>query len=183
MSLLSLLFVLATAYLAVFLEAAFGGFRHLVGVQLDLLPPLMVYAALSGGMLTITVLAVAGGLLLDSISVNPLGVSVLPLIAVGVVIYGGRELILRDQRFAQLVLGLAASTAVPALTLIILMTTGHKPLLGWGTLWQLAVMGVGGALVTPPCFHLFARLERALVHSRAPETSFRADREIRRGRR
>jgi len=182
MSWLSLVFVLIAAYLAVFLEAAFAGFRDLVGVQLDLLPALMVYAALSGGILTVTLLAVVGGLLFDSISANPLGVSVLPLIFAGGAIHAGRELILRDQRFAQLFLGLAASTAVPLLTLIILMTTGHKPLLGWGTLWQLAVMGAGGALITPPCFHLFARLERALIHSRAPETSFRADREIRRGR-
>ena len=179
MSLLNTIIILGVAYLGVFLEAAFGGFRHLVGVQLDLLPALMVYAALSGGILTVSLLAFLGGLLFDSISVNPLGVSVLPLVLVGMAIYGGRDLLLREQRFAQVVLGLAA---VPLLTLIFLMTTGHKPLVGWGTLWQIAVMSAGGALLTPLCFHLFARLERALLHSRAPETSFRTDREIRRGK-
>lgn len=182
MSFLNTLFILVLAYLAVFLEAAFGGFRHLVGVQLDLLPPLVVYASLSGGLVTISTVAFLGGLLFDSISVNPLGVTVLPLFVVGMTIYASRELILKEQKFAQFVLGLAASATVPVLTLIILMTTGRKPLLGWGTLWQLAVMSAGGAAITPLCFWLLAALERALVHSRAPETSFRADREIRRGR-
>ena len=35
------------------------------------------------------------------------------------------------------VLGGAASAVVPVLTLLLLLTTGHTPLLGWGTLWQL----------------------------------------------
>jgi hypothetical protein len=106
----------------------------------------------------------------------------LPLFLVGITIYASRDLILRNQRIAQVVLGLAAGAAVPLLTLIILLTTGRKPLLGWAILWQLAVMSLGGALTTPACFWLFARLERALIHSRSPETSFRPDREIRRGR-
>jgi len=182
MSLLNALFILATAFVVVFLEAAFGGFRRLTGVQLDLLPPLMVYASLSGGVVTISLLALLGGLLFDSLSLNPLGVSVLPLMLVGMIIYSSRDLILKRQRFAQVVLGLGASAAAPVLSLILLLTTGRKPLLGWATLWQLGVMSLGGALATPVCFLLFAKLERSLVHSRAPETSFRADREIRRGR-
>ena len=182
MSFLNTFFLLAIAYLAVFLEAAFGGFRHLLGVQLDLLPPLMVCASLSGGIITISLLAFLGGLLFDSISANPLGVSILPLFLVGIAIFASRELILRNQRFAQTILGLAASAAVPVLTLVLLMTTGRKPVLGWGTLWQLAVMSLGGAALTPLCFWLFSILQRALIHRRAPETSFRADREIRRGR-
>ena len=36
------------AFLAVFWEAAFRGVRHLLGAQVDLLPPLMVYAGLCG---------------------------------------------------------------------------------------------------------------------------------------
>ena len=52
-------------------------------------------------------------MLFDSLSANPLGVSVLPLFLVGFLIYRQRELILRDQPFAQFVLGLGASAAVP----------------------------------------------------------------------
>lgn len=174
--------VLGAGFLAVFWEAAFGGVRHLLGAQIDLLPPLMVYASLSTGITTVTLLALCGGLWFDSLSANPLGSTVLPLFAVGFAIHLKRDLILRDQTFAQVVLGLGASTAAPVLTLLLLLTMSRAPLLGWGTLWQLVVLSVGGAIATPIIFELFGWLRGTLVHHGAAETSFRPDREIRRGR-
>ena len=174
--------VLGAAYLAVFWEAAFGGVRHLLGAQIDLLPPLMVYASLCTGLTTVTLLALCGGLWFDSLSANPLGVTVFPLFAIGLVLHLKRDLILRDQTFAQLVLGLAASAAAPVLTLLLLLTMTRTPLLGWGTLWQLVVLSVGGAIATPICFELFGWLQRTLVHHGDMPSSFRPDREIRRGR-
>jgi len=182
MNWLHTLFVLAMAFLAVFWEAAFSGLRHLIGAQIDLLPALMVYASLCTGITTVTLLAILGGLWFDSLSSNPLGVSVLPLFVVGLVIHIKRDLILRDETFAQAVLGFAASATVPVLTLLLLLTTRHTPLIGWGTLWQLLVMSVGGAIATPICFELFSWLDRTLVHPRATQTTFRSDREIQRGR-
>jgi len=182
MNWLNTAFVLGAAFLAVFWEAAFGGVRHVLGVQIDLLPPLMVYASLCTGITTVTLLALCGGLWFDSMSANPLGVTVLPLFAIGLAIHLSRDLILRDQTFAQVVLGLGASTAAPVLTLLLMLTMGRAPLLGWGTLWQLFVLGVGGTIATPICFELFGWLQRALLHRRATESSFRPDREIRRGR-
>ncbi|MGH7967254.1 MAG: rod shape-determining protein MreD [Limisphaerales bacterium] len=179
---LTTFFVLATAYLAVFWEAAFTPLRHLVGAQIDLLPPLIVYAALCTDVPTTCLLACLGGLWFDSLSENPLGVTMLPLALVGLALYSQRELILRDQTFAQFTLGLGASGAVPLLTLGLLLTTGHTPLLGWGTVWQLLVMALGGALATPVFFVGFEWLHRSLAHERVAETSFRPDREIRRGR-
>ncbi len=182
MNWLSTILVLASAFLAVFWEAAFGWLRHLLGAQIDLLPPLLVYASLYGGFETLCLFAVVGGLLFDSLSANPPGITLLPLLLVGLGLFSKKGLILRDQPFAQFILGLSASILVPALTLVVLLTTGYTPLLGWGTLWQLLVMGVGGAIATPIIFALFEWLQRALVHARAAETSFRPDREIRRGR-
>jgi len=182
MTWLRTLLILAAAYLAVFWEAAFPGVRHLLGAQVDLLPPLMVYASLNAGLPTVCLLACLGGLWFDSLSANPLGVSVLPLFVIGALIYANRELILRDQTFAQLTLGLAASAVAPVLSVLLLLTTGRTPLLGWGSLWQLLVMTVGGAAATPVCFVLFDWLDRTLLHHRPAESSFRADREIRRGR-
>ncbi len=182
MNWLNTVFVLSAAFLAVFGEAAFGGVRHLVGAQADLLPPLMVYAALCTGLTTVMLLALCGGLWFDSLSANPLGVTVLPLFVIGLAIHLQRDLILRDQTFARLVLGLVASAVVQVLTLLLLLTLRQAPLLGWGTLWQLIVMSVGGAIATPICFELFDWLQRTLVHHRATESSFRPDREIRRGR-
>jgi rod shape-determining protein MreD len=182
MTWLDTFFVLAAAFLAVFWESAFHGVRAVLGAQVDLLPALMVYAALRTGLVSVALLAFLGGLWFDSLSANPLGVTVLPLFLVGLGIHTGRELILRDQTFAQMVLGLGASAATPVLTLLLLLTLGRAPLIGWGTLWQLIVMSVGGAVATPICFALFGWLQRAFFHSRVTETSFRPDREIRRGR-
>jgi rod shape-determining protein MreD len=182
MNWLNTILVLGAAFLAVFWEAAFSGLRHLLGAQVDLLPPLMVYAALCTSMTTVTLLALCGGLWFDSLSANPLGVTVLPLFAIGLALHLKRDLILRHETFAQLILGLGASAAAPVLTLLMLLTMGHALTLGWGTLWQLVVLSVGGAIATPICFTLFDWLQRALVHHHASEASFRPDREIRRGR-
>ncbi len=174
--------VLGAALVAVFWEASFNGVRHVLGAQLDLLPPLMVYAALKTDLKTVSLLAVLGGLWFDSLSVNPLGVSVLPLFVIGLAIYTQREVILREEAFAQLVLGFGASTVAPVLALLLLLSIGHRPVLGLNTLWQWAVMSLGGALMTPVWFGIFDWLRRTLMHSRVPQTSFRSDREIRRGK-
>ncbi len=174
--------ILLVALLAVFWEGAFPGIRHLLGAQIDLLPPLMVYAALSASLVTVVTLAVVGGLLFDSLSANPLGTSILPLFLVGLGIYWRRDLILRDQYYAQFVIGLIASTMVPALNILLLLTLGQTPLLGWGSLWQWFVLAASGAVATPVMFALFGWGQHALGYRRAVETSFRPDREIRRGR-
>jgi cell shape-determining protein MreD len=179
---LNSILILLMAFLAVFLQAALHGVRQVFGAQIDLLPALMVYAALSANLTTVTLLAVFGGLSLDSLSANPLGVSVLPLFVIGLAIHSRRELILRGQLFAQFVLGLIAGAVVPALTLLTLLSTGNKPLLGWGSLWQWAVMSAGGGIATPIFFGLLGLCHRALSYRRVSETSFRPDREIRRGR-
>ena len=179
---LATILLLAMAFVAVFCQAAFAGLRQLIGAQIDLLPPLMVYAGLCTNLATVCLVSFLGGLWFDSLSANPLGISILPLFAIGLGIFVMRELILRDQAFAQVVLGLVASAATPVLTLILLLTTGHSPLLGWGTIWQIGVMSGGGALATPVFFVLFDWLHRSLAHTRITESSFRPDREIRRGR-
>jgi rod shape-determining protein MreD len=142
----------------------------------------MVYASLTTSIGTISLLALCSGLWFDSLSANPLGISVAPLFIVGLLIYSQRDLILRDQIFAQVVLGLGASAAAPVMTLLLLLTKGHAPLFGWGTVWQVIVMAVGGAIATVVFFEAFNWLNRHLGPSRATESSFRPDREIRRGR-
>ena len=176
------LLILAGALLAVFWESAFHGIRHLLGAQVDLLPAIMVYASLTASLLTVSSLALLGGLAFDSISANPLGVTVLPLLVCGLGFFAFRELLLRDQPFAQMMLGLVASLVTPLLVLLTLLTTGKQPLVGLGTLWQFVVLGVGGALATPVCFALFGFFNRFLGYEEVATPSFRADREIRRGR-
>jgi len=183
MSTLNSILILLVAFLAVFCESAFTGLRNLLGAQVDLLPSLMVYAALSAGLPTVTVLAVLGGMFFDSLSANPLGVSVVPLFVVGFLVNFQRDLILRDQLFAQTVLGLSASAFVPAAKLVFMLTGGHSPALSWFSVWQWLVMIAGGAVATPLLFQLFGWLDHTFNYRSATEMSFRPDRQIRRSRR
>ena len=181
MNALNTTLILAAAFLAVFGEAAFPLPRHWLGAQVDLLPALMVYAALSADIATVSLLAVLGGLWFDTLSANPIGISIMPLFAVGFVIYLKRDLILRELPFAQFVLGAIASAVTPALSVLLLLTGGQEPLLGWGSIWQWLVMTAGGAVATPIIFQFFIWCRHALGYPPRVETSFRPDREIHRG--
>jgi rod shape-determining protein MreD len=182
MSLLPNTLVLLAALLAVFGQSAFSGLRDLLGAQVNLLPALMVYAALSASPALMLTLAVTGGLLFDTLSANPLGTSVLPLLTLGFLIQWRRDLLLHDHIYAHFVLGFLASAVAPVLSVLILLTLGQSPLLGWGSIWQWVVMSVGGGVATPILFLLFGWCNHALGYQRVVETSFRTDREIRRGR-
>ena len=174
--------LLIVAYLAVFFQATLNELRPFVGAQVDLLPSLMVYAALSGGLVPLTLLAVGGGLWMDSVSANPLGSTTLPLFVVGLVIQRNREYILRDQAYAQLMVGFSASVAVPLLTVLLLLNTEAHPLLGWFSLWQWLVVATVGACATPLWFQFFDWIGGRLNYRTLPEGGYRADREIKRGR-
>src|SRR5205085_11738188 len=144
MNVLHDILILATAFVLVFLQATFTPIRSVFGAQLDLLPSLMVYTSLTGGVTSFTLLAVFGGLWLDSLSANPLGASVLPLFLIGFIVQRYRGLILRDQRFAQFMLGLGASAAAPIATLLIVLNVHGRPVIGWFSLVQWIIMAVIG---------------------------------------
>lgn len=174
--------LLVTAYLAVFLQSTFNEWRGLFGAQVDLLPGLVVYTALTSGHGPLALLSTGAGLFFDSLSANSLGTTVLPLFLVGFVIRRYRALILREQLYAQLFLGLIASAATPALTVLLLLVQGQEPLVGWFSFWQWLVMGGCGAAITPLWFAFFDRVNELFNYRPIRTSSFRADREIKRGR-
>lgn len=174
--------LLLTTYVAVYLQCRVTWVRDLIGVQPDLLPAIMVYASLTSNLATVGLLAFAGGMWIDSLSLNPTGVTVFPLLATGLVIVWFRDLLLRDQPYARQVLGFCAGVTVPALSLLLMMSLGADPLVGWPTLWMLLVLGLGGALLTPLMFLVFERLRVLFQYQPMEATSFRDDREIKRGR-
>lgn len=174
--------ILLVAYLAVFVQATSNELRHLLGVQIDVIPSLVVYAAISGGVFTYTLVAVCGGLWVDALSANPVGLSLVPLSLTGLIVHEFRELILRQQPFAQFILGTCATAAVPVTSLMLLTTAETQPLLGWFSLWQWIAMSVLGGVVTPLWFALFDFLGETFSYRALGESSFRADRQIKRGR-
>jgi hypothetical protein len=173
--------ILATAYVAVFLEMHLGGLRWVLGAQIDFLPSLMAYTALTGGLGTVALLAVWGGACYDALSANPLGTTALPLFVAGALIHYHRGLILREQWVARFAIALGACGLVPLLSVLVLLSVGAEPLLGYGTLWQWMVMAVGGCAVTPVWFFVLDGLSRALSYPVRTEPAFRADRDIKRG--
>jgi rod shape-determining protein MreD len=174
--------ILGFAFLAVFAESVLSAPRNLLGAQIDLLPGLMVYTALTADIWMVALLAILGGLGFDSLSANPLGVSIIPLMLVGFLIHVRHDLILRGSPFAQFMLGAAASAIVPVLVLILLLNGGRQPLIGWSSLWQWLVMTAGGAVATPIMFAFFAWCDRNFGYQPVNESSFRPDREIMRDR-
>lgn len=174
--------ILLAALLVVFLQGSVVSMRSVLGAQIDLLPALMVYTALTSGPTMMMTLAISGGLMNDTLSANPLGVSILPLLLIGFLLQLRRDLLLREQAYAQFMLGALASAVAPLCVVLMLLTLELSPLLGWGSLWQWFVMTLGGGIATPAMFYLFDRLNLALGYQPIVETSFRADREIRRGR-
>lgn len=174
--------LLAAAFVAVFLQSHASGLRRFLGTQVDLLTPLMVYAGVAGTPITVASLAILGGLSLDSLSANPLGASLLPLFATGLIIQRSRELILGDQVQAQWVVGVAACALNQLLCLFFLAGLDRSPHLGWGQLWDALVVTAAGAVITPAVFWFFIRFNRAFHHPIVGEESFRLDRQIKRGR-
>ncbi|GDY23932.1 hypothetical protein LBMAG56_52790 [Verrucomicrobiota bacterium] len=174
--------ILLAAFVAAFLGAAVNPLSTWLHAQIDFLPAVMVFAALTAGITTVTVTACLGGLWQDSLSANPLGISILPLFLVGLIVHRSHELILRDQPFAQFAVGLGASALAPFLTVLLLYTMGRQPIVGWGSLWQWLVVSLIGAVATPLIFWAMGGLTASLTHPVFHESKHRPDRSVRRGR-
>lgn len=182
MSLIQTILLLASTLIVVFLQCSWQLPRLLFGAQVDLLPALVACAALTGNLTGVILLALCGGLWFDALSFNPLGVSVLPLFVVGVVLHERRHLILRHEPFAQFVIGCGAGAAAPVACVVILLSMGMRPLIGWFSLWQLAVMAAASGVATPLFIRMFGRLGEALTHPEAGPISADPTRELKRGR-
>jgi rod shape-determining protein MreD len=174
--------LILAVYLACYLAACHTPLSDWLGVQIDLRPALMVYCGLRTEWATLASVAVLGGFWFDALSANLLGISILPLFLVAFVVHVNRSLILREQRYAQFVLGAAASAVAPMLTALLLFGAGQMPLVGWGSVWQWLILALAGGGLTPVLFWLFERFHRACTFQAVTESSFRPDRQIKRGR-
>ena len=143
-----ILSVLVVTYLAVFLQSRLVFLRQFAGAQVDLLPALLVYTGLSCSLPVVVAVAVIGGLWLDALAANPLGLSLIPLAAAGLLCHAYRDVILRDDLGTQLSLGFAASAGVPLVTLGLLIVAGAEPLYGGWFAWRWLVSAALGAALS-----------------------------------
>jgi rod shape-determining protein MreD len=157
--------------------------RDFIGAQVDFLPGLMVYAAMAYRRTIVLASAALLGLFFDALSANILGSTFSALAIIGLIASRFRELLLSDQFITHWVLGVLATAAAPFLTLAVMHLAGQQPLIGLGSIWQWFIMVAGGGLATPLWFKLFDRLDDASRFKELPESTFRQDRQIARGRR
>lgn len=195
--------LMVSPLLLAFAQCRWDGVRGVVGAQPDLMPALVVYAALSSGLGVTVATAVVAGMAADTVSSGPFGLSVLPLAAVGVILHLRRDLLLRESVWAQALLGGAGSLAATALSVTLLFVlwplVSHPspgvaylperqpgltglPTLGVRAVWQVLVVTLAGTLATPVIFRLFRWIDSAFQYRRIPDTAYRANREIKRGR-
>lgn len=169
-------------WLAVFVQTQFSMLTEWLGMAPSLIPALIVHAALSHSWPVMLGVVLFAGLGLDSLSPMKVGFHFLPLLALGMAIQTRQHLILRDQSYARIFLGLAAGTFVPLATLLLLTISDRPVISGWVTGWQLLFSGLFNAIACPICFAIFDWLESVLGDPRPVESSFRPDRQIIRGR-
>jgi rod shape-determining protein MreD len=173
---------LVTGYLVIFAQARFDTLRDLTGAQPDLLPGMIVFAAMAFHLGTVMLCAAVFGLLFDSFSANVLGTTFVTLAMIGFFCSRYRDLLLSEHFTTHWVLGLMASALAPAISYIVLRLQDIKPMIAWGSVWHWAIMVAGGGVVTPLWFKIFNRLDEALRYKELPESTFRPDRQIARGR-
>jgi len=178
----ALLVFIMTGYAVSFAEARVMVIRDLTGAQVDLLPGMMVYAAMAFRLEIVLGCAALFGLFHDSLSANLLGTSFTAFAAVGLGASRFRELLLSDQFITHWILGVIGSAMAPVISLGILNLCGLEPLVGIGSLWQWAIMTAGGGFVTPVWFKFFNRLDDASRFKEMPESAFRQDRQMARGK-
>ncbi|MCW5557523.1 MAG: hypothetical protein KIT22_06810 [Verrucomicrobiae bacterium] len=171
------------AWLAAFAQTQFRPVMGWLDTPVAVLPALMVYASLTHPLPTVAGLAVFAGLSLDALSAGPLGISVLPLFAIGFVLHLRQHLILRELAYAQAWLGLAAGVAATVGTWVLLQLGSQTFIAGPFLMVQIAILGLLNGAVCPGVFRTFDAIRNAFDYAPLAETSFRPDREIVRGRR
>lgn len=177
---ITLLFM--AAWLAVFCQTQFPIVGQTLGIPLDIRPALIVYTALTHGMPTMLGIVLVSSLGTDALSANPIGVSLIPCLLTGVVLNLQRHLLLREQRFAQVWLGLSGGIAMPLLTWGLLEMESRPPWMGFGLLFRILLLGFLNAAACPALFVVFDGLRNAFEYKPISGTGFRTDREIKRGR-
>jgi rod shape-determining protein MreD len=190
-------------WVAAFVQSMPWGVRSGLGVQPDLLPALVVYAAFQSGVTTTAAVAVVAGFSFDSLSSGPFGLTVLPLLGMGMLLHHRRELVLRDSVVTQVAVGGMTTLAVAVGSLMLIWVFGpliasgqdgvphladyrvggdSGPDFGVRRVGQVLVLSGFGAIGTPVVFRFFGWIDATFNYRPVAPVVIRGDREIKRGR-
>lgn len=125
--------------------------RRWLGVQIDLVPTLVMYCALYCSWRELFLVSIVGGVFFDSLSCNPMGCTSASLLLIGYWLYCYRKIFLYNRIPVQILLGCGVSVLVPFLTMIQLTGVIVAPVLEWKSVfWVLFILGATGGVVAPP---------------------------------
>ena len=153
---LYMLVIVATMALQCWFAAAFD----IAGAKLDLMPIVVVYAALNGSWTQTLLVATVSGLMLDTLSLAPFGLSVPPLVAGAVAINHFQRILFRDNALVQCILSGGMSAAVSLWTWL-LLRAGVAPLPATVDVWvKMLIISGMTASVAPALFWVLAWFRR-----------------------
>jgi rod shape-determining protein MreD len=158
-------------YLAVYVSIAFDLPRDWLGTPVSLLPALAVYAAIQHSVWGITAVAVFGGLLQDSFSGDPLGISVAALFSLGYALNRKRDFVMHQLPFARMLLGFLMGGAVTVISFTLASMTTNPAVTGAMVMKTVFVSSVASAILTPLTFRIFNRLHRTFTFRTVRESS------------
>jgi rod shape-determining protein MreD len=142
-------FLFATVVFAMALQCALAAVVNVAGVKLDLMPAMIVFAALFASWNRALFVAVAGGLLLDALSFQPPGMSVAPLVVSAAAINHFQRVLYRDNILLQFALGAGTSLAVSVWTWLLLAVSDTPLPLEFAIAAKMALIAMLAALGTP----------------------------------
>ncbi len=143
------LFLLITCSVFVWGQTWFISHYPVLGVKIDCLPCLVLYCALFASWKELFCVCTLAGLLFDSMSLNPLGVTVISLLLPGYFLYCNRKILLYHSVWVQVLLGFAMGIVSPLFTLLQLTGLPISPLINFRVLFVFIVLGITNALVAP----------------------------------
>lgn len=156
-------FLFLAVVLAMALQCTLAAVVNISGAKLELVPAMVVFAALFANWRRALFVAVAGGLLFDALSYQPLGLSVAPLAVATVAINHFQRVLYRRNILLQIALGGATSFAVSVWTWMLLRFTATPLPLQLDILEKIVLIALLAAAGTPLLLWLLniaARLTR-----------------------
>lgn len=133
-------------------QCSIGGVFNAGGAKLDLMPAIVLYAALTGSWQQTMGTAVVAALLLDTPSFALLGLSVPPFLVMGLAISHFQKVLYRDHAIVQCGFAAAISLANSLWTWLVLQLTASPLPMTIGVVAKILVIAALAAAVAPPLF-------------------------------
>jgi hypothetical protein len=153
-------FLIATAILAMGLQCFMSGVVSAGGAMLDLMPAVVLYAALAGSWQQTMGTAVVAALLVDTPSFARLGLSVPPFLIAGLAVNHFQKVLYRDHAVVQGGFAAAISLVSSLWTWLTLQFCAAPLPMSLGVVAKILVIAVLAGAVAPPVFWLLNLMRR-----------------------